>query len=346
MRAYCTTLPGRAPVIAPSRTTGSPPTSTSRTPTGNCIGSSKVARSATVAASKHHEVGAQALRHQPAVGEAEGLRGLRRHLAHRLLEGQRPRARARSGRGCADRCRRRAGAAGRRAGRRCRRSRRAGRRKRSTTASSCENEIMATPMRSSQEQVEGGLERVLAPGRARPRPGVLPSHSGMAAGRDVGDDDALRARSTSRSCPSPRARDRPSARAAARAPRGSRRRPQRGLGAAVVRPRRQDRAQQRAARDVGVLVGGEAQALARAPASRRRHHVARRGPVLAARDLEVRDVHRAAGLARHADHLVQRLQDAVALAAHVDDERPAGLRQHAARARSARRCRRSSTAGR
>ncbi len=62
----------------------------------------------------------------------------------------------------------------------------------------------------------------------------------------------------------------------------------------------------------------------------RRHHVARAGPVVAAGDLEVRDVHRAPRLARDADHLVQRLQDAIAFAAHVHDQGPAGLREHAA----------------
>ena len=229
---------------------------------------------------EHDEVGAEALR-----APGRGRRSRTRPPPATSSCGPLPRgtarpARGRSGRGRADRCRRRAGAAGRPSRPSVQTFTNGRRRNRSTTASSWENETMATPMRSSRSRSKAASNGSLPRTRATSA-SVFPSHSGCrpeAMSATTIPSGPLHFQKLSQSAGAGSAicvvmRLRAS---------GSPRRASVASVAAVVSPGRQDRAQQRAARDVGVLVGGEAQAgaaaLLQAPAPLRPRGASSRAP--------------------------------------------------------------------
>jgi hypothetical protein len=119
----------------------------------------------------------------------------------------------------------------------------------------------------------------------------------------------------------------PGSAAHARAGRGVAQACQRRLRPSVVRPRREDGPEQGAARDVGILVGGEAKAVG-LRALDEAEDLVHACPVASARELQMGDVDRAPRLTGDRDHLLDRLHDAVALAAHVHDEGTPRVGQH------------------
>src|SRR5262249_23043725 len=159
------------------------------------------------------------------------------------------------------------------------------------------------------------LERVLG---ARGLLHALAYDAWTLAARDVGDRDPLGAGPAPEVVPLDEARVEHLA-AHARAVVGVREALDRRLGAARMGPRGEDRSEHGRARGVGILIAGhdDTRALRRLDAIL---YLAPAREVLLARDLPVGDVHSAPALATDLDHLVDRLEDPVALAPQVDDE--------------------------
>ena len=168
-------------------------------------------------------------------------------------------------------------------------------------------------------QVERGRDRIAAAGRGdlreRPPDGVLVRR------RRVRDLDALRPEGAEEVLPAGQAvRD-----VAGDPPplAGAAERPQRPARAALLRPGGQDAREQGAARAVGVLVEGQVD-LGRGSVQQLEQRL---DEALVGERLEVGEMERRPRAARDVDHLVDRLEQAVALVAHVRDERRSRLRR-------------------